>query len=135
MFKIPKIILKTYLLLTWILIIFLAVSIPVQGMDNPNGYWGLDKLAHFLLFGVLAFLTLSLSKEFVFAKTVVPTPKLVNQIYLLVGLFCLIYILISEYIQSFIPGRYPSWGDVLAGVLGVAAAWAYFNFKKTLFKS
>lgn len=76
---------------------------------------GIDKLAHFLAYGVLAAATLFVFTEqwkgrrsglVIFATTV----------------FCLLYGISDEFHQSFVPGRAPSLVDILADSAGAVLA-------------
>ncbi len=115
--------------------IFIAITIPVTGMDGGDSFWGFDKIVHFVLFGILALSALSLIKEFYSIQNFKLSNKFVYKTYLCIGFLCFIYILISEYIQNFIPGRFPSEGDVVFGFLGVLSVLVYSYLKKDLFKS
>lgn len=92
-----------------------ATTLPVPWFP------GLDKLAHATVYAGLAGTVLY----------AVPTrfrmdrPQLTA---LMVVLFCLLYGITDEYHQSFVPGREPSLGDVLADTAGavlLAGAWFY----------
>ena len=75
----------------------------------------IDKFAHSLIYGVLAST----------AVLAVPAAKRGDSKGLFgvsVVLFCLLYGISDEYHQSFIPGRFPSMGDLVADVAGAAAA-------------
>lgn len=77
---------------------------------------GADKLGHGLLYAVLA-------ATAIFAMISVP-PRKALQTGLLVVLFCLLYGITDEFHQSFVPGREPSGGDLLADTAGSAVAVA-----------
>lgn len=77
---------------------------------------GADKLAHGVLYAVLA-------ATAIFAMISVP-PRKPLQTGLLVVLFCLLYGITDEFHQSFVPGREPSGGDLLADTAGSAVAVA-----------
>jgi VanZ family protein len=79
---------------------------------------GADKFGHGVLYAVLA-------GTAVFAMVPVP-PRRTLQAGLLVVLFCLLYGISDEFHQSFIPGREPSAGDLLADTAGSAVAVAFW---------
>ncbi len=74
---------------------------------------GLDKLAHIVMYGVLA----------ATALYAVPTQRLRSnpvRVGIQVVIFCLVYGMTDEFHQSFIQGREPSLGDIAADVAGAA---------------
>jgi VanZ family protein len=77
---------------------------------------GADKLGHGILYAVLA--------GTVILALVPALPGRPLQAGLLVLLFCLLYGISDEFHQSFVPGREPSSGDLLADTAGAAAAVA-----------
>lgn len=91
-----------------------------QGDVVEMGYIpGLDKIAHFLIYGLLA-------ATVIFAHG----QRMRNHRPLLVVLssciVCLLYGMTDEFHQSFIPGRFVSGADVLADVIGaivVSVVW------------
>jgi len=72
---------------------------------------GIDKLAHGLIYAVLAAAALFAVRPDVRVRKSL-------RIGALVILFCLLYGMTDEYHQSFIPGRCPSGWDILADTLG-----------------
>ena len=88
---------------------------------------GADKLGHGVLYAVLAWTTL---------LAMVPAlPRITLRVGVLVILFCLLYGISDEFHQSFIPGREPSGGDLLADTAGAAfavAAWFRYSVIRQL---
>ncbi len=80
----------------------------------------LDKVCHFVIYGLLAGTILWAPSEEVKNKS----PK---SIVIVTIIICLLYGVSDEYHQSFIPDRYPSAADLaadLCGVLFVCGIWA-----------
>lgn len=77
---------------------------------------GADKFGHAVLYAVLA--------GTVILALVPALPGRPLQAGLLIVLFCLLYGISDEFHQSFVPGREPSSGDLLADTAGAAAAVA-----------
>lgn len=79
---------------------------------------GADKLGHGVLYAVLAWTAILALGP--------PLPPRTLRAGGLVVLFCLLYGISDEFHQSFVPGREPSGGDLLADTAGAAfavAAW------------
>ena len=74
---------------------------------------GLDKLAHGLIYAVLAAAVLYILPK----KCLLSKPGRTG---VLVVFFCLLYGVTDEYHQSFIPGRVASPGDLIADTVGAA---------------
>ncbi len=113
-----KIIEKTYILLSWIFFIFVVITVPLTNLENNNGFLGWDKLVHFFIFGILATLTASLLKEISKNKKFFSLKTISGIIFI----FCSLLVILGEYLQKFIPGRFPSTGDVFFGILGIIVA-------------
>jgi VanZ family protein len=79
----------------------------------------MDKILHFIVFGILGILT---ARGFRNAKT-----RIVKENYFsLTLIICIIYGASDEIHQYFVPGRYSSWADWIADVLGVIIlVWVY----------
>lgn len=77
-----------------------------------------DKLGHLVVYAGLGVLAArAFSRDFGLSRT---------RTWLACSLFCLIYGLTDEYHQSFVPGRSPEVGDVLADLFGgLAGAYVY----------
>ncbi|GAP21047.1 hypothetical protein LTAR_01252 [Leptolinea tardivitalis] len=94
----------------------------------PNG----DKLGHFILYGILAFLINCSFPERHIRIASIQTP---------VGsLFCMALASIEEFSQAFFPRRSASWADLASGILGILIFTAFsllainkFNRSKTKF--
>lgn len=86
---------------------------------------GFDKLAHATVYACLAGSVIyAVPIRF---RTVKPLLTAMT-----VVLFCLVYGISDEYHQSFIPGREPSFGDLLADTTGavlLAVTW-YYSFRR-----
>ena len=97
----------------WMGFLFFLSELQVQ-----NNFWfsGIDKLIHSVLYGILG-VCLAWSKLRTGSK--IPGYQL-----LLVGI---VYGYLDEWHQSFVPGRFPSWGDGLADVLGLVIGFYFFN--------
>jgi len=79
----------------------------------------MDKILHFIVFGILGILTARGLRN---AKT-----RIVKENYFsLTLIICIIYGASDEIHQYFVPGRYSSWADWIADVLGVIIlVWVY----------
>ena len=104
------------------LIIFIQSSI--SSIKLPDIEFDLaDKLVHFLVFGFLGILT---------AKGLANSGnKRIKENYILLTLvICILYGASDEIHQYFVPGRFSSWGDWIADVLGVIVMIGiYIGFK------
>jgi VanZ family protein len=84
-----------------------------------------DKYAHFIIYGCLGILTARGLKN--------AQNKKIKENYVSLAIFiCVLYGASDEIHQSFVPGRYASWGDWIADTLGVITfvffyKW-YFNY-------
>jgi len=86
----------------------------------------IDKLAHGLIYAILAWAA-------IFAVPAENTGRRAKRFGVFVVLFCLMYGLSDEFHQSFIPGRFPSMGDLAADVVGATLAvfaWNLWNRKQ-----
>ena len=95
------------------------------GTDLPLPYFpGLDKLVHATAYACLAAATLYALPDRLLSTTKPLYPAII------VVFFCMVYGMSDEYHQSFIPGREPSFGDLLADTVGaalLAGAWLKYN--------
>jgi VanZ family protein len=108
---------KIPLLVTMASIVILSHQ-PGDTLQLPS-LPGLDKVAHVLVYGVLAVAAL-------YAFAPCPPPCDIKARAAAVVAFCLFFGVADEYHQSFIPGRYASGWDLLADGLGgvlVAGLW------------
>ena len=90
--------------------IFVLSNQPGNTLPLPS-FFGADKVAHFLVYGLLAAAALP-SSSFLKGR-LRPT-----SIGLLVVVFCILYGISDEYHQSFVPFRSVSAADVLADATG-----------------
>lgn len=104
-----------FILVCWLASIFTLLLTPLPPppeVIRRITYY--DKAAHLVFFGVLTYLLIAIglrlkSFKFIFlASAAVVISSLFD--------------LLSEYLQSFVPGREPSWLDFSAGVLGMLLA-------------
>lgn len=102
--------------------IFLLSRQPGEELPLPP-VPGIDKLAHALAYGVLAGTAI-----------IVFLPETRRRRPLAVGIaviaFCILYGLTDEFHQSFIPGRSPSPGDIIADTVGsmlTVGGWTGFS--------
>ncbi|MFH1522643.1 MAG: epoxyqueuosine reductase QueH [Patescibacteria group bacterium] len=111
---------KIYLILCWIFFIFKITSFPVEeGVEF--GFSFFDKFVHLFLFAVLTYLLLNILKE------------LLSTYWLAIFISALcssIYAMAIEYHQLFVPGRFTSEYDFLAGVLGSVLVVVFVYFLK-----
>ena len=118
---------STFLLATlcWAGLIFYLSSQP--SIDTPALFPGQDKLFHLIAFGILGLLaTGSLHAS----QTGYPT----RQVWLVV-LAVLLYGILDECHQYFVPGRSADIYDVLADAIGgLLGAWAMYYLARTLSK-
>ena len=96
-------------------LIFFLSQLPGSSLQLPP-LPGVDKLGHGILYALLAATT-------ILAITPGPARRTLRA-GLLVVLFCLLYGISDEFHQSFVPGRDPSGGDILADTIGAAVAVA-----------
>ena len=97
--------------------IFMASSQPIQ--IRP-GITGLDKVIHFLVYGLLALSYGNVSTSGGQRKTI-------GRLFTAWGM-ALLFGLSDEWHQSFVPGRTSEWQDLLADGLGAAMAIGWFGF-------
>ena len=90
--------------------IFFLSHQPGMQLQLPYVF-GLDKLAHGVAYATLAATMLYAAPR----NTLLLQPWRVGA---LIVFFCLLYGMTDEYHQSFIPGRVPSFGDIIADVTG-----------------
>ncbi len=111
-----------------ILVIALAdlgfLRAPMRHLNMvPHG----DKLMHFLLIGILAFLIVGSAIQSLPSMN----PK---RVALIAGLVIALVFTVEEYSQNFYRGRNASWKDLLANYAGILffgfVAWAYDKKRK-----
>lgn len=91
------------------LIVFLS-SIPYlhgPGLEAT----GVDKVIHFTEYGIFAVLISRSASQ-------LPAFRTVKYTFVVLFPFLVLFAMGDEYLQSFIPGRDSSWGDVVADVAG-----------------
>lgn len=123
-----------YNLLTILWAIFIAFATLTPGKSMPElDFWDFanaDKLAHFGVFAILAFLMVrGFSKQFSFSGLKS------NPIFITL-LISVVYGALIEYAQSFIPGRSIEFNDMLANGFGcVLGVVGFVLLKKSKFFS
>jgi len=106
----------------WFLLILLMGLTPGESMPMTNvwDFLSFDKIAHFFVFAILTFLfTLGFSKQYTFLFFRYKAAPLAIGISILYGI-------IIEIGQTFIPERGLEFTDILANSLGVFAGWFVF---------
>ena len=89
--------------------IFMLSHTP--GNNFPAAAAGFDKLCHAAAYATLGATFLFALHPRVHNRNFLPTAAVVV-------LFCLLYGITDEFHQSFIPGRFPSWQDIVADTFG-----------------
>ena len=97
------------LLIVYSVVIFIFSSRPEVGVEQL--FYGQDKVIHFLIYGIHAFLCLAALSEKILLL------KLFH--YFLALVFSVAYGIFNEIYQYFIPEREFSFGDILANSLGI----------------
>lgn len=109
---------KSYLIACWIFFILKITTNPISGKVEFNATY-IDKLVHFFIFGVLVFLLIIFLEEYLIWKSL----KYIIAIFLTSFVSWLV-----EFLQIYIPGRYDSAYDFLAGFLGaIIIVFIYHN--------
>lgn len=103
-----------YLAICWAFVIFMIMTWPMPYVYSPESKITFyDKGIHIVLFGILTYLIILIG--FSFKKN-----------YFIIALTSFVvsfnYITISEYLQGSIPGRSPTYPDLLAGLVGTLMA-------------
>lgn len=107
-------------------VIFLLSQQPGNTLPMPS-FFGADKIAHFLAYGLLAAAALHTFNSFLGDRL---KPGGVG---LLVVVFCILYGISDEFHQSFVPLRSVSASDVLADGIGALCSvlwWLRTNRQK-----
>jgi predicted adenine nucleotide alpha hydrolase (AANH) superfamily ATPase len=102
---------KIYIILCWSLFVFILMTavFPLDGSAVDGLHW--DKLIHFIIFGLLAFLII-----FSFARK--HNLIFITFITIILGSF---YVFVLEWVQLFLPHRFFSYADIVAGISGIIA--------------
>lgn len=110
----------TWPAIVWSLVILIATLIPGKAIPKV-GFFQIDKVVHFFIFGVLMFLSCYALK-----KTYQYTGKPLRFIRIAL-IYSLALGIIIELIQQYVPGRGPSVADVVANSIGVALGYGIFR--------
>jgi VanZ family protein len=110
----------TWPAIVWSLVILIATLIPGKAIPKV-GFFQIDKVVHFFIFGILMFLSCYALK-----KTHDYTGKPVRFIRIAL-LYSLALGIVIELIQQYVPGRGPSVADVVANSIGVALGYGAFR--------
>lgn len=97
----------------WMGLLFFLSGLEIEG-NLP--FTGLDKLVHTILYFVLG-------ASFAWSRWKTGS-KVPGFMLVLVGI---IYGYLDEWHQSFVPGRFPSWGDGLADALGLVLGFYFLD--------
>jgi VanZ family protein len=107
----------------WSLVILILTLLP--GRNIPNvGFFQIDKIVHFFIFGVLMILS-----SYGLTKVVDTKGNPANPL-LLTGLFSVGFGIVIEILQLFVPGRSFSAADMLANSIGVGLGFLIFMLLK-----
>jgi len=105
-----------------IYIAFMVINSIITFPSQAIFLWRYDKYIHFFEFLILGFLILNIFK---------PIYNIYNSIYAF--LLLLLFALIDEGIQFYIPGRIPDiydlMFDVIGGIVGIIISYLYFKIK------
>ena len=105
---------KFYIMLTWSVVILKLTVFPIEEKFNIiSKIPQIDKMVHLFLFGVLTFLLIIFFTD-ILSKKLARS----NFIFIPSLVISSSYSGLIEYYQQFVPSRYPSWADFLAGFLG-----------------
>ncbi|MBU4216927.1 VanZ family protein [Candidatus Parcubacteria bacterium] len=109
---------KKHLLIIWTIFVFLLLTIPMAPItsDIVDNYIGIDKIAHFLMFGVFSFLL-------IYAFIDEYKNRVIYFISIALGF---LYAALGEVVQSFLPTRSVSLYDFYAGATGSLFFVIYF---------
>jgi VanZ family protein len=110
----------TWPAIVWSLVILIATLSPGKAIPKV-GFFQIDKVVHFFIFGILMFLSCYALK-----KTHDYTGKPVRFIRIAL-LYSLALGIVIELIQQYVPGRGPSVADVVANSIGVALGYGAFR--------
>ncbi len=108
MFNYPEA--KIYLVFSWVVFILILIITPLPNLENSSELTLNDKIIHFFMFGVLSFLLNWSLREVRESRPLFADTLIVSGV--------IIYVLLCEYIQGFIPSRTACQWDIIAGILG-----------------
>jgi VanZ family protein len=111
--------------LGWAGLIFYLSHIP--GVDVPHLFFAKDKLLHAVVFGILGFFALGAMKDTADRHPVFQPSLAV--------VLVIIYGVLDEYHQYFVPGRSPDIYDVMADAVGgILGVWLCYRFLESRFR-
>ncbi|WP_317045539.1 VanZ family protein [Aquiflexum balticum] len=98
--------------LFWLIIVSLLLWTPGNTLKNFPVFSVRDKLGHFILFATLSFLWLRIGS--------INSERLINMKYFITNLlvFVLIFPILAEYLQLFVPNRTFDYYDIVANLVG-----------------
>jgi len=108
-------------LIAWIVLVFVAISWPGDELPKINLGYSFDKIVHIILFGGVTFLTERSLNARGYRKGSAATISLAAGV---------AYSGLAEIIQMIVPGRYHSFYDFYAGILGAIIALVVICFKQ-----
>jgi VanZ family protein len=111
-------------LIAWIVVIFGLSSIPGISIKGPDIPGGIDKVAHFVEYAILAFV---LHRGIRFRNEHSGLSLII-----IVASCALVIAVLDELYQSLIPGRESSVADVVADVAGMAVGTAVAVIRRRL---
>lgn len=100
----------------WAIIILVLTLIPGKAIPEVN-IIGIDKVVHFIIFGIQMFLTLLPQRH---------SGPISNRTMVLSVVGCISFGIMIELLQHFVPGRSTSIYDVIANTIGVALGYLLF---------
>jgi VanZ family protein len=104
-------------------VIVIIASIIPKLPTPPIGFHGLDKLAHFVEFGLFAFLAFRSFSQMSHRITA-------NRAVLISALFLSFYAALTEVVQQYVPGRSSDLYDLIMDVLGALVVLAYLRLRR-----
>jgi len=106
--------------------IIIVSSIPSLQAPQLN-FIAVDKLAHFVEYAIFAFLTFRSFANIRSNMNLTPA-------YVLSLIFLIIFAVLDEFYQSFIPGRFSDLGDVLVDIFGSLLVVTFFWLRRRRLK-
>jgi glycopeptide antibiotics resistance protein len=108
--------------IAWTTLLLVGLLTPGQQLPDVNKVPGMDKMVHFGLFAVFAFLwarVFNNSKR----KRIKKSKYIPNFL-----VFVFVFAILVEYIQRLVPGRSFDYMDILFNIMGVAAGAVLFYY-------